>query len=124
MNLTWRRKGLAYRVLPLDDDRARVEWLGEVDTTADEAVGRGTKREKTACEWMIDLFRQKREWPSEDLFRAARQANVSHNAVYAAKKLLGLPKARKVTHQNGDEEWIWWVPEDWPHLSRNGEADA
>lgn len=127
LNIGRERKGLAYRIKILPDDQATIEWLGEVDTTADEAVNHtpGTPRRVVAAEWLVDCFRQRLEWPSDVLFRAAHEANVSRNAVFEAKKILKLPKARRVTHQNGDEEFIWWVPADWPPLAREAaQADA
>lgn len=119
-NLGKERKGLAYRIASTDA-LARVEWLGEVDTTADEAVGGGdrrVRRDVAASTWLVERFRERLEWDSDDLFRAARQGNVSRNAVFEAKKLLALPTARKVMQENGDTKYVWWVPADWPPLSR------
>ncbi len=88
--------------------------------TADEAVnkeGKQSRRSVTAAEWLIERFRERLEWPSDTLFRAASQANVSRNAVFEAKKLLDLPKAKVTTHENGKTEYVWWVPADWPPLT-------
>jgi hypothetical protein len=123
LNIGRERKGLAYRIVTLPDDRATVEWLGEVDTTADEAVGGGsTPRRVIAAEWLVERFREKTEWVSDDLFRAARNHNVSRSAVFEAKKALNLPKALKVVQENGNEHWIWWVPPVWPQLKGDGPA--
>lgn len=118
-NLGPTRKGLAYRLVASGDELARVEWLGEVDTTADQAVNseKGKTRKVVAKDWLIDAFRAKRCWSSDELFAAAKQEGVSRDAVFAAKDILGLPKARKVTLANGDVQWSWWVPDDWPHLA-------
>lgn len=112
-------KGLAYRIA----DDQRVEWLGEVDMTADEALSgepKKRKREVVASEWLIEKFGERLEWSSSDLFEAAKQAGLSSNAIYAAKDMLKLPKARQEHLENGDRRWVWWVPKDWPPLSREG----
>ncbi len=118
MNLAKERKGLAYRILPTET-LAKVEWLGEVDTTADEAMSHVHKRERVATEWLIGKFRERLEWPSEDLFAAARNDGLSRNAVFEAKSALNLPRARRQVNERGDVLYIWWVLPDWPLLSRN-----
>lgn len=110
-------KGLAYRI---DGEPAVIEWLGEVDTTADEALGGEPKKRKRhviAADWLIDRFRDKREWLSEDLFDAARAENISRNAIYEAKDTLNLPKARREVRENGEVRWVWWVPEGWAPIA-------
>lgn len=111
-------KGLAYRIV--GDDPPVVEWLGEVDITADEAMNgdaKKRKREVVASEWLVERFREKREWSSDDLIRAGKEHGISRNALFEAKDMLALPKPRKVTQENGDVVWMWWVPGDWPPLS-------
>lgn len=112
-------KAVAYRINKTDK-LARVEWLEEVDTTADEALGHSPRqrRDVAASEWLIERFREKLEWPSDELFRTAREHNVSKDAIFEAKKLLNLPKAKKRTCENGDTSWVWWVPDDWDQLSQ------
>ncbi len=115
-------KAMAYQLIFKPNEMARIEWLGEVDTTADEALNHTPPRERrdvAASEWLIEKFREKRVWDSDDLFREAKAENVSRNAIYEAKKMLNLPKARKVVLENGDTKWTWWVPDDWEQLSRN-----
>jgi hypothetical protein len=110
---------LAYRVVKTDS-LARVEWLGEVDITADDAMSREPKRirrDMIARDWLIEQFRKKREWRSEDLFEAGRQENISRNAIFEAKELLKLPKARQEWQPDGERTWIWHVPPDWPPLT-------
>lgn len=110
-------KGLAYRIVTRAGS-AGVEWIGEVDTTADEAMA-GEKKSKpptrgvVASQWLIEKFREKLEWTSGDLKKAASEEGVSHNALFDAKRILELPKARKVSDPNGDVTWVWWVPQDW-----------
>jgi hypothetical protein len=115
------RKGLSYHVSPTET-LARIEWLGEVDTTADQALNKTLIRPRriVASEWLIERFRESTTWMSGDLFRAAREAGVSKNAIFEAKEELCLPKARKITSQSGDEAWQWWVPVNWPALKDVG----
>jgi hypothetical protein len=111
-------KGIAYRIRTTDA-LATVEWLGPVDITGDQALnGPGKPRRVVAAEWLIDRFRERLEWPSDDLFHAAREANVSRDAVFEAKAALELPKARQITAENGNRFFVWWVPPDWPPLRR------
>jgi hypothetical protein len=90
-----------------------------VDTTADAAMNSAPRprRDVVAADWLVERFRERREWESDELFRAAHQENVSRNAIFEAKKALNLPKARKNTLENGDAVWVWWVPSDWPPLA-------
>lgn len=110
-------KAIAYRIAGESETGAKIEWIGEVDTTANEAMGHGAPRERrdvTAAKWLVARFREKLEWRSDDLFAAAKEANVSRNAVFEAKTKLKLPAARKRVVENGETVYVWWVPEDWP----------
>jgi hypothetical protein len=113
-NLGKERKGLAYRIVETDT-LARIEWLGEVDVTADQAMNRddGRSRKAVATEWLAARFAEKREWPSDELFEQARQDGVSKNAIYEAKDTMRLPRARRVIQPNGDHRYYWWVEDDW-----------
>lgn len=96
-----------------------------MDTTADEAVNKTTKkpgRGVVASEWLIERFRECLSWESEQLFRRGKEEGISRNAIFEAKNLLDLPKPRKQTAQDGSTSWTWWVPPNWPPLSpsRNG----
>jgi len=122
MNLARERKGLAYKITPTED-LARVDWLNEVDITADEAVGPATKKNTastvTAAEWLIERFRERLEWRSNDLFSRGKSEGVGRDAIFKAKKSLDLPKPRKVTDQDGSTSWVWWVPANWTPLSQH-----
>ncbi len=125
-NIGPERKGLSYRIDARPNEMAHVEWLGEIDTTADQAVNAplGTGRQKVAAEWLIDRFRERREWLSDDLFRAAKEHGVSRNAVFEAKKVLNLPTARVETGEGGTKTYLWWVPEDWQPPQPKAKAPA
>jgi hypothetical protein len=101
--------GLAYAIRKTET-LARVEWLGEAGVDADDAVSaaKTSPRCENASGWLVARLREKQEWPSNDLFRAAEAAGVGRNALFEAKKTLLLPKARK----DGDQ-WVWWVPPHW-----------
>lgn len=118
LNVGRERKGLSYKILPLDSERARVEWLGDVDLSANDAMNRtqSKTRADSAREWLIERFKEKLEWPSDDLFKAAHHDGMSRSAVFEAKRVLDLPRARKTVLQDGAAIWVWWVPEDWEHF--------
>ena len=63
MNLGKKPQGMAYRIV--DGDWAgKVEWLGKVDVTADQAMSKPPprkRREVAAGEWLIERFREQRE---------------------------------------------------------------
>lgn len=119
INIGKKPQGLTYTLEDASEDMARVRWLGGIDLSADQAVNRekAKPRRIVASEWLIERFREKRSWDGDDLFKAARAANISRSAVFEAKELLDLPKARKITNENGDVCWNWWVPDDWEHLT-------
>jgi hypothetical protein len=117
-NLGMLAKGLGYRIVSTDS-LATIEWLGEVDTTADDALNREKKkatREIKAADWLIERFREKREWFSDDLFAAAKAEGISRDAIFEAKNSLDLPKARPTDGPGGKRPWVWWVPPDWGPL--------
>lgn len=122
-NLAPKGKGLAYRIAGGTDRVGRVEWLGEVEMTADEALGKERRpRQILATEWLIERFREKLEWSSDDFWRSAREHNVSKNAINEARVKLNMPKPRKTVSLGGDDTWVWWVPPDWPPLHEGREA--
>lgn len=113
-------RGLSYRIKETDT-LAVVEWLEEVDATGDDALAGTIKpRRVVASEWLIERFRERREWRSDDLFDAAKESGVSRNAVFEAKQLLDLPSAKVITALGGQKTYVWWVPKDWPLLEAEG----
>jgi hypothetical protein len=116
-NLGPERKGLAFRIKPTAD-LATVEWLGEVDTTADEAMSQDRKQPKTmdACECAIEMFNKQREWPGETFWQYLDQNGVKKDAYNQARAKLGIPRARRTVKIDGTPEYIFWVPPNWPHL--------
>ncbi len=116
-NLGPERKGLAYRIIQTPT-LATVEWLGEVDTTADEAMVQDRKVPKTmdACECAIELFNKQREWPSEQFWTYLNQNGIKKDAYNQARAKLGIPRARRTMGIDGTPEYVFWVPPHWPHL--------
>lgn len=114
-NLAPMGKGLRYKINVLPDRQASLEWLDEVDVTADQAVNKDTGKPRgiMASEWLTQAFLLKQHWQSDDLFREASQDGISRNAIFEAKAKLNLPKAQKSTLANGDVVWTWYVPETW-----------
>ncbi len=115
-----KRKGLLYEIVALDpnevDGPSKVSWLGDIDTTANEAVRGVSKpklRRESAAEWLIERFREKLSWPSDELLNEAKMNGISRNAMFEAKDNLGLPPCRRIILPTGSAVWTWWVPEDW-----------
>lgn len=123
-NLGETAKTLAYRIVKTDT-LARIEWLGEVDISADEAMAgeRREPRKVVASDWLIAKFRQKLRWFSDDLFALAKQEGVSRNAIFEAKKDLALPSCQQDEMPGGKKAFVWWVPPDWPLLNA-GQVEA
>jgi hypothetical protein len=125
-NLAKEKKGLAYKLVETGT-LARVEWMGVVDVTADQAInsGGGRTRKVVATEWLIERFKEQLEWPSDELFERGKHDGVSKNAIYEAKDRLRLPRARQVIQANGDRCFVWWVPDTWepPCQTRKTEAE-
>jgi len=115
-NLGPMMKGIAFRVR-VQGDEADLEWLGEVETDAEDAVNPQPKerRDMAAARWLIEKFREKREWHSDDLFKAGQHENVHRNAIFEGKKLLKPePYCTRRTMPNGNQVWVWRVDDDWP----------
>jgi putative DNA primase/helicase len=116
-------KGLAFRVKPTDT-LAVVEWLGEVDTTADEAVNGEKRKPKAviASEWLEDQFRARREWPAQEIKQRAKESGVSHRALWDAVQDLPIRKAPQHT-ADGERYWTWKAHPGWPpeHGTEGGE---
>ena len=120
VNITKRRPALSYKVAETRDELARIEWLGEIDTTADEALNKDVRKAGTrsAKEVLIEMFNERREWPGDLFWKHLEENDVPNRTAKDAKSHLGVPRARKTIGSNGDVVYVHWVPEDWPHLSR------
>ncbi len=119
-NLGPERKGLAFRIKPTAD-LATVEWIGEVDTTADEAMSQDRKQPRTmdACECLIEMFNKQLEWPGDMFWAYLNQSGVKRDGYNQARAKLGIPRARRTVNSDGDVMYVFWVPPVWPHLTKN-----
>jgi hypothetical protein len=114
VNLGKKKKGLAYHILPLAEEQARVEWLGEVTITANEAISSSPKRKKRvvlATAWLAELFANQEEWPSREIFkRQKEETTLSDDALREAKEEMGM-KAYQKADGEGKRAWHWyWLP--------------
>jgi hypothetical protein len=116
-----KRKGIAYKIKQLDENEvdglARVEWLGEVDTTANEAMSGSSKkvsRSECAAEWLVERFRIQLEWESEKLFANAKEEGISRNSIFDAKNNLGSGiRVKRNMRADGTNFYVWAVMPDW-----------
>ena len=127
-NLGPERPSMVYRIVTEETilgQQARVEWVEEVDTTADEALAKKpdkqTERVSKAIEFLVARFRQAKSWRSDDLMQRAKEEGISRNTLFEAKEALHMPKPRVETFESGNKWFYWWVPDNWEPL-RNHEA--
>lgn len=116
-NLGGERKGLAYKIAATST-LARVEWLGEVDTSADDAANNQRserKRSIPAAAWLAELFADTDKIPSDAIWRAKRQTTISDNALKEAKDEMGI-RAKQEHDGDGNRAWFWM----WPKERREG----
>jgi len=120
-NLGPKAPTLAYEIKSTDS-LAVVEWRGEVDTTADEAMNQTAKksRAESAVEWLAERFRERREWPSEELRTMAIEYGLSKNALWEpAVQALPIKKRQRST-MDGKRYWAWLADEGWPSENNVG----
>jgi putative DNA primase/helicase len=125
LNIGKEKKGLAYRIVEAGE-LARVEWLGSVDTTADEAVNKERRqgREVEAGEFLRDLFAKEDEVASKLIFAAAKEAKISDNALREAKQALRIEARKKVVAGQGVWVWIWTQARETEDPPPAGAADT
>lgn len=117
MNLCKKKKGLGYQIA-VTEHLAKVEWLGDVDVTANDAINNMTPvktQRQNAVAWLIDKFNEKPEWPSETLITDGKHYGLSKDSLHRAKGELGI-KARRIQSYSGEIFWIWLVDAEWKHL--------
>lgn len=129
-NIAEKPKGLCYQITKTET-LAKVEWLGEVDLTADEAMAGEPRQARAikAVDWLTEKFRDHRVWLADDLYAAARQEGISRNSLYT-KEALELPIVKKkvqgvaIPPGGGAQwmagqsprvgEWMWVAMKGWP----------
>jgi putative DNA primase/helicase len=113
MNLCKRPASLAYAIKITHAGLAKIDWLGEVNVSADDAAsGVARPRRTAAVAWLTERFQEKAEWRTKVLIAAAAQEGISRSALFEAKEVLRVPRSKKVTETNGDEHFIWCAPEN------------
>ncbi len=108
---------LAYRIVKTEDI-AKIEWLGKSDVSMEDAVNKVKRKTRgaNAVEWLTRLFRERREWESDELRRMAKEIGVSKYALFESAEVLALPIAkRKRVSSNGEHFWVWIAKEGWPN---------
>jgi hypothetical protein len=107
---------------PVDRDEflnqlVRVEWLGEVATTADEVAtlkpDQGPDQTDEAADWLLHFLAQY-AYPSQELFPAGDAVGFSRKTLFAAKtQLKGQVKASNKRGFQGT--WCWGIgpPDTW-----------
>jgi hypothetical protein len=121
-------KGLAYEIVTTKGDLARLNWLEEVDTSADEAMCQTTTRKssgQSAVEWLTSKFRERSEWRSQDLKEMAREEGLTFNAVFKSSEVNGLPiDKKKRTDPNGEDFWVWVARQGWPRKQSSESSES
>lgn len=112
-NLGPEQKALSYRLV-ITPELARIEWLGIVDITADEAMNRDAKfrrRSVVAADWLEEMFATEDELPSKTIYKAKdRDTTISDDAIREAKDEMGI-RATQRTDPDGGRQWTWiWSP--------------
>jgi hypothetical protein len=115
---------LLYRIdLPADDRLAkqlfRVEWLGTVDSNADDVLGeaakhnRGPGKVEQAAEWLVKLLEQF-AYPSDEIVSAAHTAGFSRDTIFRAKRKLD-GQVRASNKGRLGRVWHWGLgdPDSW-----------
>lgn len=108
-------KGLSFRLTKTEKSKmARVEWGGEVDVSANEAMEGESKqsRGERAAEWLEEKFSIQREYLANDIKALAREDGISWNALHEPPaSILAIVKEKKgKIGLNGKTATIWrWV---------------
>jgi len=125
-NLGKEIKGLAY-CLEAVGPLAKVKWLGEVDTTADEAINKeGGKRKRSvvASEWLEELFNGTDRLSSTLIYKTKDETTtLSKDALKEAKEDMGI-RARQECDDEGNRQWFWYWPKEAREAWERRKTDA
>lgn len=128
-NLGSKAGTLAYRVVKTDA-LATVEWLGESETSADTAACHTARAAKptqgmNAVTWLEERFRERREWPSEELKGLARADGLSKNTLWSDEvKALPIQKRKRVSPETGEAAYHWIADFGWPPEEISGKQES
>jgi hypothetical protein len=112
-------KGLSYRIVRTET-LGKVEWVGEVETSADEAMSPAKKESRgtLAVDWLEARFRERREWESDEIKELAKGAGISTYALWSPEV-----KALPFVRRKRGESWWWIAEKGWPKaLSESSES--
>lgn len=107
---------LAYKFTKDDSDSVRIEWIGKTDTTMENAMNQVKKKSRGVCavEWLTEQFRERRQWESDEITRAAKEAGLSRSALWSPEaNALPFSKKKRV-NASGEPCWMWIADDDWP----------
>ena len=106
-------KAIAYKIVKKDGGTV-VEWIEEVDTTANAAMAQEPsekRRRVKATVFLEEMFAGRPEVPSGEIWKAQEKTNVSRNALLEAKDEMGIT-ARQHYETDGSQRWIWRWPDE------------
>jgi hypothetical protein len=114
-NLGPKAEPLSYTIRKTDS-LATVDWFGKSKTSFDDAMGRTRKksRAENATEWLVERFRERRSWPSDDLYDLGRTAGVSRSALWEAAETLPIKREHISPQDGGKRFWQWTARPVWP----------
>ncbi len=127
-NLGPKAQAVGYRIerIPANPKRAKIEWSGTLDISADDAMNCVKKKPVgiSAVEWITDRFREQPEWESNELRRLAKDAGVSLDAIFKGPEVAALPIIKRPrVDASGNKTWTWRVKPGWPgNLSESSES--
>jgi hypothetical protein len=103
-----------------------IEWVGKTDASMEDAINAVKKKSRGVCavEWLIDRFRERSEWESEELKKMAIDAGISKNALWSPEvNALPITKKKRVT-AGGDTYYVWRANSGWPEtiIGNSGKA--
>lgn len=114
-NIGKKVKGMSYQIVE-ENETVRVRWIGPVDLDADDMMAGKAKKPRgmAAVEWLVERFREQREWASDELKRAAEEAGISKNALWSPEARALPIRRRQIINAAGDRHWCWVAEDGWP----------
>lgn len=107
---------LAYRFSKQADGEVFIDWIGKTDTTMENAMNQVKKKSRGVCavEWLTEQFRAQRQWESDEITKAAKEAGISRSALWSPEaNALPISKKKRV-NAAGEPCWMWIADDGWP----------
>jgi len=94
--------------------QAKVEWDGTCAQTADQVMQASMKKSAAdkAVDWVIERFREKREWLSDELKNRAMHDGISTWELFKGDTIKALPIHKY--HPINPGPWYWEAMPPWP----------